>query len=121
MQTIVVKAFTLFMFIGILSALLWLYFSEKHELSEVFFFEGVEQEAALIRYKEYTALIDTVEEGNCVALIDWLENLRVESLDALVLTHDDGSHIGGTEAVFQRFEVKQVFRSPYLTGSDLEH
>lgn len=120
MKTTIVKAFTLFVFIGILLVLLWLYSSEHQELSEVFFFAGAEQDAILIRYKEHSALIDTAEEQNSHELIAWLESLGVEEIDVLILTHPDKDHIGGAEAVFEHFVVKQVFRSLYFKGSDLE-
>lgn len=42
-------------------------------------------------------------------LLDQLEKLNVEKIDAMILTHPDYDHIAGAEAVLERYDVLNVY------------
>lgn len=42
-------------------------------------------------------------------LLDQLEKLNVERIDAMILTHPDYDHIAGAEAVLERYDVLNVY------------
>jgi competence protein ComEC len=81
--------------------------------------------ASLLRSRDHAVLIDTgpgVANGsdagaNIVA--PYLYRLGIKTLDAVVLTHDDSQHIGGTRSILQLFEVKRIVRPQNLARASL--
>lgn len=51
-------------------------------------------------------------------LLDQLEKLNVERIDAMILTHPDYDHIAGAEAVLERYDVLNVYMCKKAGTSD---
>ena len=54
--------------------------------------DGTSYNSYLVRGKEKTALIDTVEPEFCDVLLDRLENLNVDHIDYVVSNHAEQDH-----------------------------
>jgi competence protein ComEC len=55
-------------------------------------------------------------------LLPYLETQNVESLEALIISHEDNDHVGGMSALVKRLPVKKIYRSYTSTeGSDESH
>ncbi|MGD6847149.1 DNA internalization-related competence protein ComEC/Rec2 [Rossellomorea aquimaris] len=121
----------------ILSILLLIFWASIHMLintynpyGEVVFLDVGQGDATLIMlpYNRGTYLIDTggevqfpkeewEERKNRFSVgedivVPFLKSKGVTSIDALILTHGDLDHIGGSEAVLEEMKVKEVLISP---------
>lgn len=62
-------------------------------------------------------LIDTGDTKTKEALVAYIQNLGIESIDYLVLTHPHADHIGGAVAVLEAFTVKEVLMPDAITDT----
>lgn len=74
-------------------------------------------DAMLLRVDGHAVLIDTGENGDGDELADWLTERGVERLDLMILTHHDKDHIGGADAILERFSVDAVRMPAYESTS----
>lgn len=58
-------------------------------------------------------LIDAGSSNNSDALLGYIDSLNIKSFDYLLATHCHEDHIGGMPAVFNKYQIKHVFR-PYI-------
>lgn len=76
---------------------------------EVYFLDVGQGDSALIRHTggegAWTMLIDTGEYAYADGLTDYLRDLGVERIDALVCTHPHTDHMGCMARIVQRFDV----------------
>lgn len=99
--------------IGVIAALS---FSPKFDRElKLLFFDVGEADSALIKTPDHRyILIDTANSLNKnfnpakIIIVPYLKKSGIEKLDALILTHPDKDHIGGTIEVLQNFPVKKV-------------
>lgn len=57
-----------------------------------------------------TMMIDASVANYSEHIIEYVENLGVTQIDYFILTHSDNDHVGGAEAIFNAFEIKNVYR-----------
>jgi flavorubredoxin len=74
--------------------------------------EGTSYNAYLIKGKEKTALIDTVDPSKEDELIKNLEKLKVEKIDYVIANHGEQDHSGSIPAVLTRFPMAKVICTP---------
>lgn len=120
MKREIIKIFALVLLCGALVGTLYLYASaqeSKEGILQTHFMDFSNEDAVLIQYQGHTALIDTGEAKHSEELMLRLEQLGVEKLDLLILTHPDKDHIGAAAAVLTRYKVEKVVQSPYHKGS----
>jgi len=84
----------------------------------VTFFKAGKADAAVIQAQDAVIVIDTGLEKKADELIDSLEDLGVDAVDALILTHFDKDHVGGAAALLAHFGVDAVYQSNYPKDSD---
>lgn len=74
----------------------------------------------LMQDGEQNVLIDTGEKEDADDIIAYLKSKKVSDIQCLILTHYDKDHIGGAEAIFENFTVKNVIR-PYYDKNKNEY
>lgn len=57
-----------------------------------------------------TMMIDSSIASYSEHIIEYVQDLGVTQIDYFVLTHSDNDHVGGAKAVFEAFEIKNVYR-----------
>jgi competence protein ComEC len=76
-------------------------------------------DATLIRYRHHAILIDTggqfFFEISEEVLIPYFKKIRVRSLDAVIITHNDFDHNGGLPYLKSYFPIKQIIDQPFHT------
>lgn len=70
-------------------------------------------DALLLQLGDTAILIDTGEEDDGERLCAELTAENMDSLDALIITHYDKDHIGGTEAILDAIETERIFCPDY--------
>lgn len=65
-------------------------------------------DSTLIKAGETAVLIDGGEAGNAQAIIQYLRNQNVSTLEYVIATHPHADHIGGLAKIIAAFEVKNV-------------
>lgn len=61
----------------------------------------------------YTMMIDTGEEADGDAILDFLEDEGIDRIDLLVLTHPDKDHIGSAARILEAVEVGTLLEPDY--------
>ena len=54
-------------------------------------------------------LIDTGDVDSRDSLVQQLKERNVKELDAIIITHPHGDHMGGMAALFKAFPIKQIY------------
>ncbi|MCX7779997.1 MAG: MBL fold metallo-hydrolase [Negativicutes bacterium] len=76
-------------------------------------------DAILIRTAERTVLVDTGDTPSREKLVSYIKKEGIATIDALIITHPHADHIGGAQAIFDNFPVKQVYDSGQVSTSNL--
>lgn len=88
--------------------------------AEVFFIKTRnDANCTLLKQGKTAILIDTGEEGDAPAIIAFLKEMQVQTIDCLVLTHPDPDHIGGVAAILEHFTVRRVIQPYYAKENAL--
>lgn len=66
-------------------------------------------DAIVIQSQNKTVLIDTGLEENSDALLEEMDDLDVDEVDVMILTHFDKDHAGGAAAVLGEYDVGTVY------------
>lgn len=66
-------------------------------------------DAAILRFGETTALIDTGSAASAPQLIAGLNALSVTAIDAVFITHSHSDHLGGLDALAANYEIPMVY------------
>lgn len=71
-------------------------------------------DAELIQVNGKNLLIDTGESDQSDHLIDYLKDLKIEKLDAFIVTHPHTDHMGGATKVLDEFDVDKIYMTNYV-------
>lgn len=63
-----------------------------------------------------TMMIDASIASYSEHIIEYVKDLGVTRIDYFILTHSDNDHVGGAKAVFDAFEIVNVFRPFQIAG-----
>ncbi len=80
---------------------------------EVHFIDVGQADATLIKIDDHAMLIDCGADDAGTKVQYYLKKNGVERLDYLVLTHPDSDHIGGADVIITKFDIDNVFMSPF--------
>ncbi len=89
---------------------------DEKVLLQIYVLDVGQGDSILLRTREGDILIDAGTEMSQALLCLRLEQLGVEELELLILTHPDEDHIGGADGILQQFEVKEV----WINGAESE-
>ena len=59
-------------------------------------------------------LIDAGSNASSIATLQYLEDLNIQAIDYLVITHPDADHMGGAVSILKTFDVKLIIDSGYV-------
>lgn len=74
-------------------------------------------DAAILRIKDVTVLIDTGSAESAPQLIAALNALGVARIDAVFITHSHSDHLGGLAALSANYQIPMVY-SPFYSEAD---
>ena len=84
---------------------------------DIYAFSIGKADALLLRTPDAAIMIDTGENGDGEKLISRMQQLGIEKLDLLILTHFDKDHIGGADAVIESMPVDRIILPSYEKDS----
>lgn len=82
---------------------------ESDALLQIYVLDVGQGDCILLRTDAGDILVDTGTEASQELLCLRLEQLGVEELELLILTHPDEDHIGGADGILRGFAVKEVW------------
>lgn len=88
--------------------------------TKIVFFGLGKADSIYIENSTKSILIDAGLKSNREELIEKLEDLNVERLDYVILTHADKDHIGSASYILDRFEIGEVVQSQNIKDSKRE-
>lgn len=71
-------------------------------------------DCSIITDGEHTILIDCGEADDSTEILDTLDNMQIEKVDALILTHYDKDHIGGAAGIILNCEIGELIEPDYI-------
>ena len=83
------------------------------ESMEVHFIDVGQGDSTLIRCGDQAMLIDAGDNSKGTTVQLYLKKQGVTKLDYLVLTHPDADHIGGADVIVTKFDIDNMFMSPF--------
>ena len=87
--------------------------SEKTNKLDLYAFSVGKADALLVRTKDAAIMIDTGENGDGEKLVSRLNELGMEKLDLLILTHFDKDHIGGADTIIRKIKIDSIVLPSY--------
>lgn len=99
-----------------LSLLIFIFKDNFHKKLELVFFDVGQGDAILVHTpNNRNFLIDTGPNGRFVpaksAIIPYLRKKGINTLDAIVLSHSNSDHIGGTLQILKTIKVKEIYHN----------
>jgi competence protein ComEC len=86
----------------------------------VHFIDVGQGDAILIKTPQKTILIDSGDiDQKEKKIVQYIKNQGIKTLDVVIATHPHADHIGGMQAIFDAFTVKQLYDSGQTTTSQL--
>jgi len=82
--------------------------TEQDEAVYIHFIDVGQGDATLIKYKDTEILIDCGKSSIGYKVVDYLEDLDVEELEYLLITHPDEDHMGGCYDVLRDINTKRI-------------
>lgn len=84
----------------------------------VHFIDVGQGDSILLQYEGENVLIDTGTENQYPNLAGYLEQIGVDAIDQLVVTHPDADHMGGADCVIEDYSVDQIYMTTYKSSSN---
>ena len=87
--------------------------SKEADQFDIYAFSVGKADALLICSDDAAIMIDAGENGDGDRLVSRLNEIGVEKLDLLILTHYDKDHIGGADTVINKTEIDRIILPSY--------
>ena len=78
---------------------------------EVYGFQAGKADAFLFTTENSTVLIDAGEKGFGREILAYLEDMGIEKLDYMIITHFDQDHVGGAARIINNFRVDNILQN----------
>lgn len=78
-------------------------------------------DAMLLLSDNATVVLDTGEHGEGKEIVKTLENLGVQKIDYLILTHFDKDHAGGAAKVIKEMDISHILQTYPVKDNDAYH
>lgn len=78
-------------------------------LLNIYYLDVGQGDATYINIGNFDILIDAGSKSEKEKLIQQLEELNIDDFEMVIATHPHEDHIGGMEAVFERYNVKEFY------------
>jgi beta-lactamase superfamily II metal-dependent hydrolase len=88
--------------------------SNSTEGLTVHFIDIGQGDAALIQVNGKNLLVDAGDDDRQEDLIAYLNKSGIKKLDAFLVSHPHGDHMGGAAAVLDNFEVDNIYMTDYI-------
>lgn len=85
-------------------------------LLKIYYLDVGQGDSAYIKVNDFDILIDAGPRSDTESLMEQLEALNIDDFEMAIATHPHEDHIGGMEAVFERYDVKE-FYMPKVTNT----
>lgn len=86
--------------------------------TEIVFFKAGKADASVILHGDDVIMIDTGLRKNADELIEALDELGVDKIDVLIISHFDKDHVGGAAEILRACDVGIVYQSNSPKDSD---
>lgn len=86
----------------------------------VHFIDVGQADATLFIQNGFVMLFDTATKGRGDELVEYLQNLGIERIDVLVLSHPHDDHMGGSAAILNSIEVGMIYGPDIFDISNLD-
>lgn len=90
---------------------------KKYSGMEIHFIDVGQADCVLLVDGEDVMMIDAGNNGDDDVIVQYLENLNIETIDHFVLTHPHEDHIGSADVVINTFNVENVYMTEYPATS----
>jgi len=84
---------------------------------EVHFIDVGQADCVLLIDGEDVMMIDAGNNGDDDVIVQYLENLNIDTIDHFVLTHPHEDHIGSADVVIDTFNVENLYMTEYPATS----
>lgn len=65
-----------------------------------------------------TLLFDTGENDDEESIVEYIQNLGIDTIDLLILSHPHADHIGGADQVIREFEIGDIYMPEITTNTE---
>ena len=94
-------------------------FNEANGNVEIYFFDVGQADSILISKNDNTVLIDAGNNSDGEKLVQYLkEELNINDIDILVLTHPHEDHIGGMDNIIDNFDIGAIYMPDVTTNTE---
>lgn len=77
--------------------------------AEIHFINTGNSDSIVIKQGDNSVLIDAGDNDDESAIVNYLKNLGINKLSYVISTHPDADHCGGLDAVFNNFNIENLF------------
>lgn len=87
--------------------------------STIYFFDVEQADCTLIINNNETLLIDTGDISTKEQVLEYLDNVGIQKINYLILTHPHADHIGAAPEIIDKYEIENILMPNKTTTSNI--